>query len=146
MLWSVRPGAGVCSMDKPHHRELKRSNLPSFVGFWPGAASLLSKAEGSCRSPLVWIHVADERFWLVLGYCSFFPGHLYGWVNTAAQYLTTSHPTTPAWPAVWAHQWISYAAHALPCRCCFMVRRQVKVRRVKGFVSRSPPPRVILHF
>lgn len=52
-------------------------------------------AEGCC-SPFVGIHITDQRFWLALGYCSLLPGHLYGRVNTAAQRLTTSHPTHTA--------------------------------------------------
>lgn len=48
----------------------------------------------SCSSPFVGIHITDQCFWLALGYCSLFPGHLYGRVNTAAQRLTTSHPTS----------------------------------------------------
>lgn len=49
--------------------------------------------EGCCL-PFVRIHITDLCFWLALGYCSLLPGHLYGRVNTAAQRLTTSLPTS----------------------------------------------------
>lgn len=81
-------------------------------------------ASGLGRSPFVGIHVADESFWLVLGYCSFFPGHLQRRVNTAAQCLTTSHPPSPAWPGCLSllDQLAPTHPHALPCRCHFTLR------------------------
>lgn len=66
-----------------------------------------------CHLPFVGIHIRDQRVWLTLRYCSLLPGHLYRRVNTAAQRLTTSHPSRVILLSTWTARSVTWCVHCL---------------------------------